>query len=99
MLEVSNPSLLVLYWDQRIYCGMSQKFHGIQPKLTFREFGVQVVVSQFLKNNMEMFRMIFRILGVDQNVIKEDHNKFVEFLHKDRVHEIHEICWGIGKTK
>jgi hypothetical protein len=78
---------------------MSQKFHGIQPKLTFREFGVQVVVSQFLKNNMKMFRMIFRILGVDQNVINEDHNKFFKFLHEDRVHEIHEICWGIGKTK
>jgi hypothetical protein len=39
-----------------------------------------MVVSQFLKNNMEMFRMIFRILGVDQNVINEDHNKFVEFM-------------------
>jgi hypothetical protein len=24
--------------------GMSQKFNGIQPKLTFGEFGVQVVV-------------------------------------------------------
>jgi hypothetical protein len=53
------------------------------------------VLMHFLK----MFRMIFRILGVDQNVINEDHNKFVEFLHEDRVHEIHEICWGIGKTK
>jgi hypothetical protein len=79
--------------------GMSQKFHGIQPKLTFRKFGVQVVVSQSLKNNMEMFRMIFQILGIDQNVIDEDYNEFVEFLHEDRVHEIHKICWGIGKTK
>jgi hypothetical protein len=78
---------------------MSQKFHGIQLKLTFREFGVQVVVSQFLKNNMKMFYMIFRILRVDQNVINEDYNKFVVFLHEDRVHEINEICWGIGKTK
>jgi hypothetical protein len=79
--------------------GMSQKFNSIQSKLTFREFGVQVVVSQFLKNNMEMFSMIFWILGVDQNVINEDHNKFVELLHEDKVHEIHKICWSIGKTK
>jgi hypothetical protein len=78
---------------------VAQKFHGIQPKLTFREFGVQVVVSQFLKNHMKMFRMIFQILGVDQNVINEDHNKFVKFSHEDRVHEIHKICWGISKTK
>jgi hypothetical protein len=58
-----------------------------------------VVVSQSLKNNMEVVHMIFRILGIDQNVINEDHYEFVEFLHEDRVHEIHEVCWGIGKTK
>jgi hypothetical protein len=43
--------------------------------------------------------MIFWILRVDQYVINKDHNKFVEFLHEDRIHEIHEICWSIGKTK
>jgi hypothetical protein len=78
---------------------MSQKFNGIQPKLTFGEFGVQVVVSQSLKNNVEVVRMIFRILGIDQKVINEDHYEFVEFLNEDRVHEIHEVCWSIGKTK
>jgi hypothetical protein len=46
-----------------------------------------------------MFRMIFRIFRVDQNVINEDHYEFIEFLHEDRVHRIHEICWSIGKTK
>jgi aspartate ammonia-lyase len=46
-----------------------------------------------------MVPMIFWIFRVDQNVINEDHNKFVEFLHEDRVHEIHEICWSIVKTK
>jgi hypothetical protein len=48
---------------------------------------------------MEVVRMIFRILGIDQNVINEDYYEFVEFLHEDRVHEIHEVRWGIGKTK
>jgi aspartate ammonia-lyase len=43
--------------------------------------------------------MIFRIFGIDQNVINEYHYEFVEFLHEDRVHEIHKICWSIGKTK
>jgi hypothetical protein len=71
---------------------VTQKFNSLQPKLAFGEFGVQVVVSQSFKNNMEMVRMIFRIFGINQNVINEDHNKFVEFLHEDRVHEIHEVC-------
>jgi hypothetical protein len=48
---------------------------------------------------MEMVRMVFQIFGINQNVINEDHYEFVEFLHEDRVHEIHEVCWGIGKAK
>jgi hypothetical protein len=43
--------------------------------------------------------MIFRIFGINQNVINEDHYEFVDFLHEDRVHEIDEVCWCIGKTK
>jgi hypothetical protein len=78
---------------------MSQKFNGIQPEFALGEFGIQVVVSQSLKSNMKMFRMIFRIFRVDQNVINEDHYEFIEFLHEDRIHEINEVCWGIGKTK
>jgi hypothetical protein len=37
--------------------------------------------------------MIFRIFGINQNVINEDHYEFVKFMHEDRVHEIHEVCW------
>jgi hypothetical protein len=78
---------------------MSQKLNGIHLEFALGEFGLQVVVSQFLKNNMEMFRMIFRILGIDQNVINEDHYEFIKFLHENKVHEIYEVCWSIGKTK
>jgi hypothetical protein len=48
---------------------------------------------------MEMVRMIFQIFGINQNIINVDHYEFIEFLHKDKVHEIHEVCWCIGKTK
>jgi hypothetical protein len=48
---------------------------------------------------MEMVRMIFRIFGINQNVINKDDYEFVEFWHEDRVHEIHEVCWCISKTK
>jgi hypothetical protein len=56
---------------------MSQKFNGILPKFTFGEFGIQVVASQSLKNNMEMFRMIFQIFRIDQNIINEDHTNLL----------------------
>jgi hypothetical protein len=43
--------------------------------------------------------MIFSIFRIDQNIIDEYYDKFIELWHKDRVHEIHEICWCVGKTK
>jgi hypothetical protein len=46
-----------------------------------------------------MLGMIFWIFGVDQDVINEDHNKLVEFLHEDRIHEVHEISWSVSETK
>jgi hypothetical protein len=48
---------------------------------------------------MKMFGMIFWVFRIDQDVINENYNEFVEFLHEDRIHEIHEIRWSIGKTK
>jgi hypothetical protein len=78
---------------------MTQKFDGIKPKFTFREFGIQMVISQTLKNNMEMSSMIFKIFRIDQDIIDKNHYEFIEFRHEDRVHKIHEICRCIGKTK
>jgi hypothetical protein len=79
--------------------GMTQKYDGIKPEFTFRKFGIQMVISQMLKNNMKMFSMIFKIFRLDQNIIDKNHDEFIEFWHKDRVHEIHEICRCISKTK
>jgi hypothetical protein len=45
--------------------GMTQKFDGVKPEFTFREFGIQMVISQTLKNNMKMFSMIFESFGID----------------------------------
>jgi hypothetical protein len=79
--------------------GMTQKFDGIKPEFTFREFGIQMVISQTLKNNMKMFSMIFKVLRIDQNIVDKNHDEIIELWHENRVHEIHEICWCISKTK
>jgi hypothetical protein len=46
-----------------------------------------------------MSSMIFKIFGIDQNIVDKNHDKFIEFRHEDIVHEIHEICRCIGKTE
>jgi hypothetical protein len=52
-----------------------------------------------LKDNSEMFGMLFLIFGVDEDIIDEDHYEFVELRHKHGVNEVHEVGWGICETK
>jgi hypothetical protein len=46
-----------------------------------------------------MFRMFLFIFGIDQDIIDEDNDKFVELRHENRVHEVHKMSWDISKTK
>jgi hypothetical protein len=36
-----------------------------QPKLTFVEFCIELIISQSLKHNAKMSLMLFNILGID----------------------------------
>jgi hypothetical protein len=46
-----------------------------------------------------MLRMLFFTLGIDQDVINEDHNKLVQLRHEHRVHQVHEMCRSIDESK
>jgi hypothetical protein len=46
-----------------------------------------------------MFGMLFLIFGVDEDIIDKDHYELVELRHKQGVHEVHEVDWGICETK
>jgi hypothetical protein len=45
-----------------------------------------------------MFGMFHFIFGIYQNVIDKDHYEFIKLCHEYRVHEIHEVGWGICET-
>jgi hypothetical protein len=57
------------------------------------------MVSKSLKNNSKMLRMLFFTLGIDQDVVNEDHDKLVQLQHEYGVHQVHEMCRSIGETK
>jgi hypothetical protein len=57
------------------------------------------MVSKLLQNNVEMPHMLFFILGVDKDVVNEDHDKLVQLQHKYGVHQVHEMCWSNGESK
>jgi hypothetical protein len=62
---------------------VTQKFHTIQPELTFREFGIKFVISQTLQDNTKMLRMLGFILGINKDIVNEYHYELVQFIHED----------------
>jgi hypothetical protein len=57
--------------------GVTQEFHTIQLKFTFREFGIEFVIPGALQNNAKMFRMLGFALGVNKDIINEYHYELV----------------------
>jgi hypothetical protein len=81
---------------------MSKKQNFLQLESTLAELGIKLMVSkslQSLQDNSEMLRMLLFVLGVDQDVINEDHNKLVQLQHEYKVHQVHEMCRSIGESK
>jgi hypothetical protein len=57
------------------------------------------MISQSLKDNSEVFGMLFLAFGIDENIIDKDHDKFVELRHEHGVHEVHEVGGGISESE
>jgi hypothetical protein len=78
---------------------MSKKRNFFQTESTLDEFGIELMVPKSLQNNVEMSCMLFFTLGIDQDVINEDHDKLVQLRHEYGVHQVHEMCRSIGEPK
>jgi hypothetical protein len=78
---------------------MSKKQNFLQPKSTLAELGIELMVLKSLQNNSEMLCMLLFTLGVDQDVVNEDHDKLVQLRHEHRVHLVHEMCRSVGESK
>jgi hypothetical protein len=72
-----------IHGDTILGNSVTQEFHTIQPKFTFREFGIEFVISQSLQDNTKMLRMLGFILGINEDIINEYHYKLVQFIHGD----------------
>jgi hypothetical protein len=78
---------------------MSKKQNFLQPESTLAELGIELMVTKSLQNSSEMLCMLFFTLGIDQDVINEDHDKLVQLQHEYRVRQVHEMCRSIGESK
>jgi hypothetical protein len=78
---------------------VAKKRYFLQSECTLAELGVKLMVMKSLQDNTKMFLMLFFILGVDQDIINEDHDKLVQLWHEYRVHQVHKVCRSIGESK
>jgi hypothetical protein len=78
---------------------MPKKWNFLQPESTLTELGIELMVSKSLQNNSEMLRMLLFTLGIDQDIVNEDHDKLIQLRHEYGVHQVHEMCRSIGESK
>jgi hypothetical protein len=78
---------------------VAKKMHFIQLECTLAELGIKLMVTKSLQDNTKMLLMLFLILGVDQDVFNEDHDKLVQLRHEYGVHQVHKVCRSIGESK
>jgi hypothetical protein len=78
---------------------MTQEWNFAQPELTLLVLGIKLMITQSLKHNAEMPFVLFLVLGIDQDVINEDHDKLVQLYHKYIVHHVHEVTGGVGQPE
>jgi hypothetical protein len=78
---------------------MSKKWNLLKPECTLVELGIKLMVMKSLQNNLKMLLMLFFIIGLDQDVINEYHDKLVQLRHEYRVHQVYEMCRSIGESK
>ena len=73
--------------------------HLLEPKLTFAEFGIKLMIAKPLQNCSEMLLVFIFALGVNEYVVNEHNHKFVQEIHKHLVHHMHEEGRGIGEAE
>jgi hypothetical protein len=78
---------------------VTKKWYFLQPECTLTELGIELMVVKSLQDNTKVSLMLFFILGVDQDVVNEDHEKLVQLRHEYGVHQVHEMCRSIGESK
>ena len=56
---------------------MAKELNLLKSEIAFTELGIQFILPEVLENNMKKLCMFFFILGIDKNVINENHDKLI----------------------
>ena len=71
---------------------MAKVKNFIKPELTFGKLRIELMPSELVEHQSQMFPMILLILGEDQNIIEIHQDEFICVGVEDKVHHARE-CW------
>ena len=91
--------LLRIHLNTLLAYHMPQETHTVKPKLTFRQFCIQLMCSKGLQYNPEMFPMFHMTFRINQDIIYKHHHKFIQIWFENPVHQIHKRGWCVSQPK
>ena len=92
-------NLLRVYRYSFIWDNVTQIMNPVFIKVTLAQLCIQLMLLDQLQCQSQMSFMLFLILRVNKNVIKENKNKLVQILAEDAIHKAHKCSWCICETK
>ena len=74
---LDNLNFLVSHCQAKVRQDISKELNGISVPFAFICFGVETVFPKASEQFVDMFLVLFEIVGIDEDIIKIDHNAFV----------------------
>ena len=78
---------------------MTKVKNFIKLELTFGKLRIELMLSELVEHQSQMFGMILLILGGDQNIIEIHQNEFIGVGVEDEVHHTRERRRSVGAAK
>ena len=73
---LDNLNFFVSHCQAKVRQNISEELNGILVPFTFSCFGLETMFPKALEQFADMFLVLFEIVGIDEDVIKIDHNAF-----------------------
>ena len=74
---LDNLDFFISHCQTEVRQDIFKELHRISVPFTFVCFGVETVFPEVLEQFADVFLVLFEIIGIDEDVIKIDHNAFV----------------------
>ena len=92
-------NLLRVYKYALIWVNVAQIMNLIFIKVTLAQLCIQLMLLEQLQCQPQMLFMLFLILRINKNVIKENKNKLIQIPAEDTIHKAHKCSRWICETK